>query len=56
MSKHLSSAIPTILKETELDLGEVNKVFAAKWISDRRVVMGTKCNKVSEGLFNCFIL
>ncbi|XP_067939753.1 DDB1- and CUL4-associated factor 12-B-like [Watersipora subatra] len=46
VSKHLSAAMPTLLREHELDLGEVNKVFAAQWISDSLVVMGSKCNKI----------
>lgn len=47
-AKHLSVAMPKILKEHELSLGQVNKVFAAQWINDRHVVMGTKCNNVSN--------
>lgn len=48
VSKHLSKTMPTIFKEHEIDLGEVNKVFAAQWVNDSQVVMGTKCNKVCE--------
>lgn len=48
VAKHLSTAMPTILKESSLNMGEVNKIFAAQWINDRQVVVGTKCNKVSD--------
>lgn len=48
VSKHLSRNMPTIFKEHEIDLGQVNKVFAAQWVNDSQVVMGTKCNKVSH--------
>lgn len=48
VSKHLSRTMPTIFKEHEIDLGEVNKVFAAQWVNDSQVVMGTKCNKVRK--------
>ena len=47
-SKHLSRNMPTIFQEHEIDLGQVNKVFAAQWVNDSQVVMGTKCNKVSH--------
>lgn len=49
---HFTSKIPGILKEYEFDLAQtnLNKIFTAQWLDDRRVIMGTKCNKVL-GLF-----
>jgi len=56
VAKHLSRTMPSKLKEKEIDLGTVNKVFAAQWLNDSQVVMGTKCNKVGNmdnaGLYN----
>ena len=42
--------LPQILKEKEYNLSksQVNKVFCAQWLDERRVLMGTKCNKVRQ--------
>ena len=36
-----------MLKETAVSRPQMNKVFCSKWLSDKQVVFGTKCNKVS---------
>ena len=36
-----------MLKETAVSVPQMNKIFCSKWLSDRQVVFGTKCNKVS---------
>lgn len=38
-----------MLKESPIALeSEVNKIFCSSWLSNRQVVFGTKCNKVSS--------
>ncbi len=41
----------SMLKETAVSVPQMNKIFCSKWLSDRRVVFGTKCNKVSKNVF-----
>ena len=43
-----SRRLPNILSEHEFNLtrSQINKIFTAQWLDDRKVLMGTKCNKV----------
>ena len=45
---HFTSKLPLILREKEFDLTKtnLNKIFTAQWLDERKVIMGTKCNKV----------
>lgn len=47
-SEYVSRHLPGMLKERQFNLGRINKIFAASWISDKQVVYGTKCNKVGN--------
>ena len=38
-----------MMKESAIAVPQMNKIFCSKWLSDRQVVFGTKCNKVSSG-------
>ena len=46
VESHVAKQLPGLLKQKEYDLGKINKIFAAEWLSDRQVAFGTKCNKV----------
>ena len=47
-SSHFSRRLPIILREREFDLSNtnLNKIFTCQWLDDRKVIMGTKCNKL----------
>lgn len=37
-----------ILQEKAIKVENINKVFCSQWLSDKQVILGTKCNKVSN--------
>ena len=47
---YFTRRLPSVLRQYEFDIkaSNVNKVFCSQWLDNRRVIMGTKCNKVSE--------
>ncbi|XP_074650193.1 DDB1- and CUL4-associated factor 12-like [Tubulanus polymorphus] len=46
IAERLSHQIPGLFAERQYNIGSINKIFASKWVSDRQVVFGTKCNKL----------
>ena len=39
--------LPTVLKEKETKVGELDKIFSSAWLDCNNVICGTKCNTVS---------
>ena len=56
-SDNFTRKLPRILKENEFNLQatSVNKIFCSQWLDERRVLMGTKCNRVSLRFHSKFI-
>ena len=53
VGRYVSRALPPLLREQQFALSpQINKIFAAHWVSDRQVVLGSKCNKVLCSLFH----
>ncbi|XP_040855493.1 DDB1- and CUL4-associated factor 12-like protein 2 [Ochotona curzoniae] len=46
LSSLAARSLPHVLREHQLDLGTLDKVFASQWLNSREVVCGTRCNKL----------
>ncbi|CAG8729561.1 22871_t:CDS:2 [Cetraspora pellucida] len=42
----VSHRMPHLFQETQIDLGNHDKIFCSHWISHNEIVVGTKCNKL----------
>ena len=42
--------LPTVLRERETKIGELDKIFSSAWLDCNNVICGTKCNTVSHPL------
>ncbi|CAG8722372.1 10347_t:CDS:2, partial [Acaulospora colombiana] len=45
-SSFVSGKLPYLLKESQIDLENHDKIFSSHWISQNEIVLGTKCNKL----------
>lgn len=45
-----------LLKENEINLGQIDKIYSSCWLNDEFVLVGSKCNKVSARLIDHFPL
>lgn len=55
VSSFVSQHMPDLFQEKEFKMGKINKIFCSKWLDDKQVVLGTKCNKVGtvyKALYN----
>ncbi|CAH1795744.1 unnamed protein product [Owenia fusiformis] len=44
---YVAAQIPGLLQEQAFQLGRINKIFASQWLSERKVVIGSKCNQIA---------
>jgi len=43
----IAQHLPEAVKENELSFGEFDKIFAAQWLDETHIIVGTKCNKLA---------
>ncbi|TPX39276.1 hypothetical protein SeMB42_g04923 [Synchytrium endobioticum] len=46
ISSIVARKIPSLLREREIDMSGLDKIFASAWLSDKEVVVGTKCDRL----------
>lgn len=45
-AQKIARHLPTLLKETNIDIGTSDKIFSSQWLSETEILIGSKCNRV----------
>lgn len=52
-AQKIARHLPTLLKETSIDIGTCDKIFSSEWLSETEILIGSKCNRVWNGSTVC---
>ncbi len=44
----IARRLPTLLREVDIDFGNSDKIFSSQWLSESKILIGSKCNKVKN--------
>ena len=54
-AQKIARHLPTLLKETSIDIGTSDKIFSSQWLSETEILIGSKCNRVCTTLFTIML-